>query len=96
MSARDLAEQVLCPHCPAVIGERCITRSGNTATWPHGARTQALYDAWFGGYEEGEYGMARMVLDALGLADVAPDDTSKVGRLLGAAKRAVRDWEANR
>lgn len=94
MTPRDLADSVICPRCGAGVGERCVTRTGNPATWPHSARTNPLYDLWYAGMVEGEYGMARMVLETPA-ANVPLDDSGPTARLVRASHRAIRDWEAN-
>ena len=61
MGIRKLATTIPCPHCGAGVGQPCRTRTGSRASYPHGARTRPMYEAWLDGFEEGQ----RDILGAL-------------------------------
>jgi len=52
---------LVCPKCVAPAGYRCVTRTGNRATYPHSARTEPLYEAWRDGYSEALDGQVNYV-----------------------------------
>lgn len=65
MSARKLADLIVCTYCGADAGWPCLTSSYARATYPHTARTGPIYEAWRDGFREGQ----RDILDALDSAE---------------------------
>jgi hypothetical protein len=90
-----LADTIACDYCKAAAGQHCVTNTGRRSSWPHSARTRAIFEANSLGYCQG---MRDGLREAADLAERAGlRQPVAAGALVGLAQ-GLRDraegWES--